>query len=352
MMICPARRPQQWLRHSYIALVAALLLVPGAACAEPLLTRAFPPGEDACYGVQDADRNQRVAAIHVFKAQRSDPQREQPEHPRAAQMEADAGRPGASAGTRWLSLLVRFKDEPGRVHRQDLECGGERSDGFRCGVECDGGRLDVTAEGEQLLLTQDQLRLQGACGTGEGSSARLRGDAPFRLERRPMQACLAERAAARPSWAAAMPLRVRFAKRTGICHGRSYDAAHLARHPQQNVVAITLRTREKVKLEDDDGIASASFRAEIAVRTRDGAGARTDVTCHAREYTFRCASEDEQATFDLIRDGERGVLIRDVNFAHRDGSENSLAPLFRVRLGDDDRVFRLDERGDAACAFR
>ena len=58
-------------------------------------------------------------------------------------------------GARWLSVLVRFKDKPASVYKQEVECTGD-DDGFYCGRDCDGGGFYVSRTGDTLTLSQDR----------------------------------------------------------------------------------------------------------------------------------------------------------------------------------------------------
>lgn len=355
------------LRPSVLSLCLALLPISAQADVGGLLAKTFPPGDEICFGkVYDAAHfkahpRQRVSAFYFFKALTPDPQREEAEFPRAEQVEKD--RKGEKVGmwsekARWASVLVRFKDKPGRLFRQDVECMGTNTDGFVCGRDCDGGSFSAKVAGQGLLLEQDPafpgLRLQSSCDADEeGSDIRLdpKEDATaFQLERQPANVCLAQRDAARPSFAAAKPLRVRFAKREDVCHIRRYDAAHLARHPEQKVAAIALRTDGAVTVEKDDGELNTTLDIKISLRLRDGTTATKTAHCRADGYQFGC-SAGGNTLFGLMRAGERGITVRDLNFRKVfDEKENYLANLMGVSLGDDDRVFRLDEGTDPLCA--
>lgn len=329
-----------------------------------LLTATFPAGEEVCFGrAYDAAHlarhpRQRLSAFHLFKALTPDPQREEAEHPRAVQVAKDRNGEKVgiwSEGARWLSVRVRFRDEA-KVYRQEVECTGADGARFYCGRDCDGGGFGATRTGTSLLLAQDKdaqgLRLQTSCDADEeGADIRIdpKEDATaFRLERLPMAACLAERDAARPAFAAAAPLRTRLT-RAGVCHGRGYDTVHLARHPQQRVVALTLATRAPVRVEEEDGYLTTQVAMSLSLRLRDGTSAEAAVTCTASDYVFLCARDGASTAFEMIRDGARGLVLRDANFRRREDRQNHLADLLDLPLGDDDRVFRLEPRDDAKC---
>jgi hypothetical protein len=355
------------LRPSLLSLCLAVLPLSAQAEIGGLLTRTFPPGEEICFGkVYDAAHftahpRQRVSAFYFFKTFTPDSQREEAEFSRAEQVEKD--RKGEKVGiwtenARWASVLVRFNDKPGRLFRQEVECTGTDADGFGCGRDCDGGRFSVQVARQGLLLEQDPafpgLRLQSSCDADEeGSEVRIdpKEDATaFQLERQPGHVCLAQRDAARPSFAAATPLRIRFANRENVCHIRRYDTAHLARHPEQQVAAIAVRTEGPVAVDQEDGQLETRLDVTISLRLRDGTTATKSAHCRADGYQFAC-SAGGNSLVSLRRAGERGITLRDVNFRKVfDPKENYLANLTGVSLGDDDRAFRLDEGTDALCA--
>src|SRR5262249_42895743 len=143
--------------------------------------------------------------------------------------------------------------------------------------------------------------------------------------------------------------------RAAVCHARSYDAAHLAKHPSQKVAAISLQMLE---LLDKGGDEEVSLRLKLSARLRDGKTASRVAICFASAYAFNCNAEtsDEAASgegwaFYLQRAGDRGITIRD-HFADAKSDASSIGRLLHLPLGNDDRTFRLDERDDPACDAR
>ena len=323
-----------------------------------MLLDAFPRGDEVCYGrAYDAAHlarhpRQRMSAFHFFKSLTPDPMKEEGNRGRAAEVAHDR----KGTGARWLSVLVRFKDRSGKIYKQEVECQGD-GDGFHCSRDCDGGGFTARAAGTRLFLSQEKsgqgLRLATACDPddeGEGRRLDPKEDATaWTLERLPASACHAERDAARPSWAkTASPLSERWVDRDRVCHGRTYDAAHLARHPRQKVVAISLRTEYRVRRDGDIDDFATFVPVRLSAKLRDGTVASRTARCTARDYAFAC--QDEHDAFTLVRAGDKGLLVRDVNASKAiDPHENFLAKFLRADLGDDDRVFRLDERDDAIC---
>ncbi len=325
---------------------------PGAA-----LLSTFPRGEEACYGrVYDAAHlarhpRQAMSAFHHFKSLTPDPQKE--EGYRGRDVEAALDRRETSS--RWLSVLVRFKDQPGRLYRQEVECAGG-PDGFACGRDCDGGGFTARRSGEKLVLSQDPafsgLRLESACDADpEGATRRLdpKEDATtWVLHRLPMSACHAERDAARPPYArGADPVTTRFVDKGKVCHARTYDAAHLARHPGQRIAAMALRTEDRVRWTGEIDDFETVVPVTLTARLRDGTSVTRTARCTAQDYHLGCHGEG--GAFMVVRDGEKALRVRDFLLKSADREDRDLPRFLGLDLGDDDRVFRLDLADQAAC---
>ena len=129
---------------------------------------------------------------------------------------------------------------------------------------------------------------------------------------------------------------------------RIYDADHLARHPNQKVVALMLRTEDRVRQDGEIDDFRTVLPVRVSAKLRDGTTATRLARCTGQDYEFAC--HDENDAFTLIRAGERGLMVRDINARKLiDPTENFLSKFLRVELGDDDRVFRLDEQNDPTC---
>ncbi|HEX2728063.1 MAG TPA: hypothetical protein VHN20_19750, partial [Beijerinckiaceae bacterium] len=295
------------MRHGKFPVVAALVLLgAGTAAAREdylavggALLKAFPRGEEVCYGVTRnpaylaENPRLRMTAFHLFKDFDPDPLKEQVDPPRWRQLEEDR----VSTTPRSLSVRVRFRNLKG-VYHQEVECSGTGANGFGCWRDCDGGGFGVKTAGRSLVVEQDGvsgLRLQSSCDPDdEGSNmhldAKLDG-ASFRLDPLPQSVCRAERDAARPVWVkSGDPLRARFEKRADVCHARTYDAAHLRAHPDQKVVAIALRTIGRLKKQSPDDQGSPALEVRLSVKLRDGGTRTKTADCFPGEYTFDCAN--------------------------------------------------------------
>jgi hypothetical protein len=355
---------RQIMGYGQLAAVAALvILAVGPASAETdylkvggALLKSFPRGEELCYGLTRSpaylaeNPRLRMTAFHLFKDFDPDPLKEQVDLPRTRQLEEDR----ASTTPRQLSVRVRFRNLKS-VYHQEVECAGTGDNGFGCWRDCDGGGFGVKTSGRSLVIQQQEgmsgLRLQSSCDPDdEGSNmhldAKLDG-AAFQLDPLPQSVCRAERDAARPSWVkSGDPLRVRFEKRANVCHARTYDTAHLKAHPDQKVVAIALRTIGRLKKQSPDDGNLPALEVRLSVKLRDGATRTKTVDCFPGEYTFDCANTQ----FRLRRAGPSSLMVQDVNYKLAfDEKANHLADFLGIELGDDDRLFQLDERDGTRC---
>jgi hypothetical protein len=130
------------------------------------------------------------------------------------------------------------------------------------------------------------------------------------------------------------------------CFTRTYDRAHLSRHPDQLVTSVRFR----IKRPPPDVLVKYWFDLEVRVRGRDKA-LRTSGICDEKAPGLHCFVECDGGSVevsprgshvmmylnDRIRVAECGKELMD------DGSGEEL------RGAKDDRVFRLDRVNDAAC---
>lgn len=246
-----------------------------------------------------------------------------------------------------VSAYVRFRDRKG-VYTNALSC-GKGDDGIvRCAIDCDGGSFNLKASGKSLLLENNGFVVVGGCGASEDEQENEEFVSPgaddkvFRLDPKPAAACLAERAAMTPAWAKlGKPLRLRFNDSETLCFSRSYDAAHLAAHPKQNVKRISVLKTKASKPDPDQVHYELTFRVE----TRDGRKFTRDVSCAPDQYAFGCQPVepmDADRYFYLARAGDSEMMLRD--------KHGLLDKAFRTKLGSDDRVFKLRVSPAETCA--
>jgi hypothetical protein len=82
------------------------------------------------------------------------------------------------------------------------------------------------------------------------------------------------------------------------------------------------------------------------VKLRDGSTKSKTAECFPGDYTFDCAN----SSFRLRRAGPASLMVQDVNYKLAFGDkQNHLADFLGIKLGDDDRLFQLNERDGPGC---
>jgi hypothetical protein len=245
---------------------------------------------------------------------------------------------------------VRFRDKPG-LFTNWLSCGKSTDGkGIRCGVECDGGGFRISAKDMALLVENDGFVVTGGCGANEDDQERRdfvrpgEADKEFVLDPRPLAECTAIRDSLKPMWAKlGAPIRERLAKSGAVCFSRSYDAAHLVKHPQQTVKRIAVLKPQRGKaMFGDQQIYELTFRVEL----KNGKKLTKKTTCQPSKYAYGCTHDpamDTQEDFYLTRAGDNEIMLRD--------KRARLEKLFDASLGTDDRTFRLSASPANACQF-
>jgi hypothetical protein len=128
------------------------------------------------------------------------------------------------------------------------------------------------------------------------------------------------------------------------CFTRTYDRAHLARHPDQLVTSVKLRIRPPSDVDDERPVFEVQFKVrgknKPLVNTgncsKEARGLRCSVECDGGGVNVVPRARDAMMYLDRIRltDGCDGHLI--------DGGLD-------LTGGKDDRVFRLNRVNDVAC---
>jgi hypothetical protein len=190
----------------------------------------------------------------------------------------------------------------------------------------------------------------GGCGASEDEEEKSDNVKPgaddklFRLDKKPIPECRALEDSRKPQWASlGAPLRERLDRDEAVCFSRSYDAAHLAKHPQQ-----TMRRMAVLKVKGEKPAAGEFpsydliFRAEL----KNGKKVEKKTSCSADQYAFACTHDvamDTARDFYLTRAGKDHVMLRD--------RRGAMSKMFGVPLGSDDRIFRLQQGDPSACTF-
>ncbi len=247
------------MRISSIVLVCAAICSSSPAFAAPdeekkesPLPSHLPLQTEICFGrTYDAAHlaahpRQRVTSFYLLREFKEDQNLEFDPTPEQDLKDVDGeyGRIGVNA-------YVRFRDRKG-VYTNGLSCGKGDDGKVFCGVDCDGGSFNLKGAGQSLLLENNGFVVVGGCGASEDEQENEEHVSPgaddkvFRLDPKPVSACMAERAAMAPAFAKlGKPLRFRFKESETLCLSKSYDAEHLAAHPKQTIKRIAvLKTKE------------------------------------------------------------------------------------------------------------
>lgn len=245
-----------------------------------------------------------------------------------------------------LAAYVRVRGRKG-VYSNQFSCGRDDKGAMRCGIDCDGGQFTARPTGGSLLVRNEGFVVVGGCGASEEESENPlvispgADDKVFRLDPQPLAQCTELRDAQKPVWAKlGAPLRERFSGEAAMCLSRRYDAAHLAKHPQQTVRRIAVLKSAGGKPHEPPQY-NLSFRVEL----KDGRKFEGRTNCWPEDYTYACTHDtelDTQRSFYLTRAGD-AVMLRD--------RRGSLGALLKTKLGSDDRMFRLDPAAPADCEF-
>jgi hypothetical protein len=338
--------------HVVFGALLILASATGAFAQQPTspLPDHLPLGQEACFGrIYDAAHlkkhpKQRVTAFHLFRDFTPDPNKETPLETRETLIKDDGD------GSIRVMAYVRFRDRPG-LFFNGLYC-GRSADGntVRCGIECDGGGFLAKGVGKSLLLENQGFVVVGGCGASEDEAEQAdfvkpgADDKVFRLDHLPVAQCRALEDSRKPTWVAlGAPLRERLNRNDAVCFSRTYDAAHLKAHPQQTVRRISVLKAKGEKVGDDDfPVYKLVFRAEL----KNGKTVEKTTTCAPDQYAYACTQNidaDTARDFYLTRAGTDHIMLRD-----RRGAMNKL---FDVKLGNDDRIFKLQQSPAEACTF-
>lgn len=334
----------------FILLGLALLLCAPAAAqdrkASPLPDH-LPLGTEACFGRSYDDAHlrkhprQRVTSFHILRDFSPDTHAESEHQSRDELLSSDG-----ENGNIGLAAYVRVRDRKG-VYFNHFSCRRDDKGAMRCGIDCDGGSFSARPSGGSLLVQNEGFVVVGGCGASDEDSmdpvfiSPGADDKVFRLDKQPLAQCTALRDAQKPAWAKlGSPLRERFAGTDAMCLSRSYDAAHLAKHPKQTVRRISVYKAAGAKPHEPP-----QYNLQFRVELRSGRKLEGRTNCWPEDYTYACthdAALDTQRSFYLTRAGD-AVMLRD--------RRGSLDALLKTKLGSDDRMFRLDPSAAAACEF-
>jgi hypothetical protein len=348
---------------SIILVITALTLSrpAGAQAGAPL----FVADQEACFGrVYDrahlaAHPNQTVTSLHIFRYLGERPEAE---NWRASQRD-EAIKQFRETGYAWVQAFVTFRGRPGYFHNW-LGCAKEAKEGTTCSVECDGGSFDLKRESAGTVVLNNNGFSLFVCGEDEVYFSPGRDDKVFRLEAKAAATCRAEERKAIPI-RPGKPLRERFLESELFCFGRDYDAAHLAKHPQQKVVSIRVgRLNPEVERRNSDRKWPDDVKLSVALTVKAATTRRAlTYVCNPREASWECtagwvpdaASSCDGDTIHLARGRDDDILLINrkeglpIEAPCQDKRKNEPNDDYPQPTRSDDRTFRLVRMPIEAC---
>ena len=138
------------------------------------------------------------------------------------------------------------------------------------------------------------------------------------------------------------------------CFTRRYDAAHLAKHPQQKVKFMTLVVRAEFLPEDRD--LNYSFQIDVGFRDRNGDFNSSGSCGHAavtpdtpNALHLGCGVDCDGGGLSVaLADSDKAIVVRLDSIAIWDASKPD-AERTSFDGGTDDHVFRLDRVNNDVC---
>lgn len=364
-------------RAACLGLLAAFGIAPPPAAAQR--DEVFVADKEACFGRSyDAAHlarhpQQKVTSLHVWRSLGGRPDAEYWK----SGDRADAIASYRDDKTANVDAYVTFRDRKGLFHNS-LSCRIDDAGRTRCGIDCDGGQFTLSREGDNaVILRNEGFVLVGGCSSDDEDEEKKSvyfspgaDDRTFRLDRQDVKACQALEQQTRPiRIGEGKPLRERFKPDEPFCYGRDYDAAHLAKNPQQKVAAIRVARLDPGKERPKEhGVTQTEWpydiRLSVSLTLRGGRAAPvTRFQCDPREASFECYTDttvksDESClptTFHLVRaPGNDIVLINRTDglpietACHPKPGKDGGEPPRRVTKSDD-RSFRLSPMPVNAC---
>jgi hypothetical protein len=339
----------------------------GAQAGAPL----FVADQEACFGrVYDrahlaAHPNQTVTGLHIFRYLGERPEAENWQ----ASRRDEAIKRFRQSGVAWVQAFVTFRGRPGYFHNW-LVCRKEAKEGTECFVECDGGRFDLKRESAgTVLLNNHGFVLIGPCFDDVEASKEVyfspgRDDKVFRLEAKAVSICRAEERKAIPI-RPGKPLRERFQESESFCFGRDYDAAHLAKHPQQKVVSIRVgRLNPEAERRNSDQKWPDDVKLSVALTVKAATIRRTlTYACSPREASWECTAESvpdaasscDGDTIHLARGRDDDILLINrkeglpIDAPCQAKQKSEPNDDYQQATRSDDRTFRLVRMPIEAC---
>lgn len=314
----------------------------------------FPLAEDSCYGARfdakDMKPGQKLTELYTYSLFDPHPETEAIGMTREESL-ANERQNGKDWPGNIITVLARFNDSKS-LYYQYAGCSVfDKSTGVAtCSVDCDGGAFNAkkSAKGYDLFFqSQDGIRLIDSCDgpteindTGRYMTSKEAGGR-FTMAKLPVSACQkADRELYDHLYKEKVSLRERIEKQGWRCLKRSYDKAHLARHPEQKVTAMAVAIKGPARVEKSDDLQFTKLDVNVSFTLRDGTRVARDLSCTGSDFSFDC----EGNVMLRRRDDKSALLLAGLY----DDMETSHAVL-DTDLGKDDVTFRLDASTDAGC---
>ncbi|HXY59538.1 MAG TPA: hypothetical protein VEH76_13275 [Methylocystis sp.] len=297
------------------------------------------------------------------------PDAEDSEHERAqvAALVTLRGRAKPENVSGWCSSIANFQS---------------RAKKLLCGGECDHQIGYIRSDGDAHLVLDgvpEGVLQNPEAGVAEESALTLGADdKSFRLERRPLEDCVAEANKTNSRYASlGAPLRERLKADQSFCFGRDYSAQHLLAHPQQATTSIRVLR--------DAGQIAADRAKNLLADWPDGAGVAVSVTTRAHGAAIRmryvCTPVEDQweCSAALCKAGRSDCTRAEIENTKTTGCDSDSERTIYLRRGEkdfmmlgnanvglpldgfcaeggktksDDKVYRLDPLPLSACENR
>ena len=129
------------------------------------------------------------------------------------------------------------------------------------------------------------------------------------------------------------------------CFTRTYDRAHLARHPEQVVTAVKLR----IYRPPPGDLSKYWFLAQFRLRGQDEI-LRTSGICNEKASGLHCFVECDGGGVDVVPHARDAMMYLDRIRVAACGEDYVDGAGQELTGGKDDRVFRLDRVAEGVCA--
>jgi len=366
-------------KSAFVATVGAMLWI-GSGASSPSQAQSsnsiFTADQEACFGrVYDRAHlathpQQKATGFHIYRwlGRRQQAENWYPgERDEGIRLFREDGRLNVEA-------YVAFRDRRGTFYN-GLSCTADSKGVLQCAVDCDGGSFTLKRENANaVLLNNNGFVVVGGCGEEIEKEKEIYfkpglDDKVFRLETKPLAACIAEKQKIDPI-PAGTPLRERFKEDEAFCFGQDYDATHLGANPRQQVASLRVGRLDPASEREDKDKAEAPgnlwwFNVKLAVSLKLKTGrqvAATYYNCYPEEGSWNCSreatSDKPSACIDrsiqvargpggeiIVQNRNSGLPITNECETAPTGQQYPTKPLTR----SDDKVFRLTRMPIEAC---